>query len=233
MDYGATQTSSFPWTWFFISALVAVAIGVVLYYTVPRGDTRPVVSGFYGGPVRGTATLPCGRASSEAEELMAFFEGRTLKGTEEGNENMRDLRDLLSKLCCLKADLMAPQQLIAAVKELGFATHMDIQPVADLTARCFSKTIPIRDLDIQFAKWKDFGLDMIRRLCTATETTEQETQNAERLFLAAWNDVYDVSRTSCIASIPEGQGAFKGSPRDPKPSVDEGDDELRPYDGYY
>jgi hypothetical protein len=233
MDYGASETSGFPWVWFIVSAVLALGIAVALYFVVPRGSTRPVVSGFYGGPVRGTTTLPCGRSSSEAEQLMAFFEGRSMQGTEESNENLRDLRDLLSKMCCLKSDLMAPQQLIANVKELGFATHMDIQPVADLTARCFSKTIPIRDLDIQFAKWKEFGLDMISRLCTAAEITEQEKQNAENLFMASWKDVYEVSKTSCIGTIAPMEGAFKASPRDPKPSVDEGDQDLRPYDGYY
>jgi hypothetical protein len=232
MDYAQSAASSgFPWAWFGIAVALAAIVGITLYFTVARGNTRPVVSGFYGGAVRGTTTLPCGRSVSEAEELMAFFDSRTIKGTEEANENLRDLRDLLSKLCCLKSDLMAPQQTIAAVRELGFATHMDIQPVADLTARCFSKTIPVRDLDIQFDKWKEFGLDMIRRLCTATETTEEETMIAERLFMQAWTDVYNVSKTSCIATL--GEGAFKGSPRDPKPSVDEGDQDLRPYDGYY
>ena len=146
-------------------------------------------------------------------------------------DNLHDLRNLLSKMCCLKQDLMAPQQTITAVKELGFATHMDIQPVADLTARCFSKTIPERDLSIQFIKWRDFGIDMIRRLCTAANLSESEVKHAEGLFKKCWSDVQDVAMTTCISTV--GEGAFKQSPHEASPHIPEDIQDLRPYDGLY
>lgn len=216
-----------------VIALVAIVI-LVASFIINRADTRPIVSGFYGGPVQGTSLLPCGRASSEAEELLAFFYSKTGGiNKDEKDENLRDLKDLLSKLCCMKEDLMAPQPLIAAVKELGFSTHMDIQPVADLTARCFSKSVPERDLSIQFEKWRNYGIDLIKRLCTTSNLNEEEVVKAESLFLSTWNDVYNVAQSVCINHNTIGKGAYKDSPHDAAPRIPEEIMDLKPYEGYY
>jgi hypothetical protein len=233
-NYGQSPTGGFfseNWGTILIGILIAIAVGVTAYFILGRADTRPVVQGFYGGAINGTTNLPCGRNSSEAQALLAMFQNRPLGATEEGKMDLRDLRNLLSRLTCMKEDLMAPQHLIAATKELGFATHMDIQPVADLIGRCFSKTVPERDLTIQFDKWNAFGKDMIRRLCTAGNYTEAEVVHAEKLLGAVIRDVQDVANTTCITPVDD--RTYGSSPRDPKPSADEGDDELRPYDGYY
>jgi hypothetical protein len=229
MEYGSSSEGVPMWKWALGAAIVAVLIGLTVYFVVGRAETRPVKEGFMGA-VTGTSNLPCGRNSSEAEELFAIFNGKPIT-TENGGLDRRDLRDLLSRLTCLKSDLMAPQQTITATKELGFATHMDIQPVADLTARCFSKTIPERDLSIQFEKWRDYGMTLIARLCTDINAREADVQKAEELFKTVWNDVKDVSYTTCLSSV--GEGAFKQSPHEAAPHETEETTDLRPYDGYY
>ncbi len=236
MNYGSTSYNASPssgglsWGYIIAGVVIAALIGVIIYFVIDRAETRPIRQGFVG-TVNGTSALPCGRMSSEAEALFDNFYKRCLSVGTEGSTDLRDLRDLLSKMCCMKQDLMSPQNTITAVKELGFATHMDIQPVADLVGRCFSKTIPERDLSIQFIKWRDFGTDLIRRLCTATNMTDAEHTEAEKLFISAWKDAYDVASVQCINGPPE--GPYKSSPHEPAASVDEGDESLRPYDGYY
>lgn len=222
-------TAGFSYFWVFAGLIVTALIIVVVYMVVGRADTRPIKQGFYGGPINGTSNLACGRMSSEAEQLVSLFSSKQLNVGEEGQMDLRDLKAVLSKMLCMKQDLMAPQQTITAAKELGFATHMDIQPVADLTARCFSKTIPERDLSIQFAKWRDFGLDMIRRLCTAAEMNEQESQQAENLFLTTWKDAMNVSLNMCLKTATD----EKISPHDAAPRTPEEVMNLREYDGYY
>ncbi len=226
-----TSGSGFSYLWLFVGLSVAALICFVLYMVLGRAETRPVKQGFYGGPINGTSGLPCGRMSSEAEQLLALFESKQLNVGEEGKADLHDLRNLLSKMCCLKQDLMAPQHLIAATKEMGFQTHMDIQPVADLTARCFSKTIPERDLSVQFIKWRDYGVDLLRRLCTAASLSEAEVLHAEKLLFATWKDVQDVAMTTCLSSV--GEGAFKQSPHEAAPNTPEEIQDLRPYDGLY
>lgn len=227
---GGDDIASSMWLFAGIGAVISILIGVVIYFTLRRAETRPVKEGF-GGAVVGTSAIPCGRMSSEASALYAMFADRNLDVGEEGKADLKDLKNLLSKLCCFKQDLMAPQHLIAAVKELGFSTHQDIQPVGDLTARCFTKTVPERDLSIQFQKWRDSGLDLIRRLCTAGNFSEGEVQQAEQLFLKAWRDVQDVALTMCMSTA--GQGMNKVGRHDVAPHTPEDLEELRPYDGYY
>ncbi len=229
-SYSGTDTGGSIWTFVLAGAIIALIIAVTMYFTLQRAETRPVKEGF-GGAVVGTSAIPCGRMSSEASAVYAMFADRSLDIGEEGKADLQDLKNLLSKLCCFKQDLMAPQHLIAAVKELGFSTHQDIQPVGDLTARCFTKTVPERDLSIQFQKWRDSGLDLIRRLCTAGNYSEAEVQQAEKLFLTAWRDVQDVALTMCMSTA--GQGMDKVGRHDAAPHTPEELEELRPYDGYY
>jgi len=221
--------------WTIVGVVVAILIVIVSFYIMGRANTRPIRQGFkeqfYGGAVSGTSDLPCGRVSSEAEQLYALFSSKQFVAGEEGPTDLHDLRNLLSKLTCFKRDLMSPAQTITAVKELGFATHMDIQPVADLTGRCFSKILPERDLTIQISKWNDFGMDMIRRLCTAQNLSEGERQSAERLLTVLINDVQGVALNVCIPPPPKDPSA--GGRLDPAANTPTELVSLRPYDGLY
>ena len=235
LGYGANaavgNSEGSVWTYVLIGAVVCLLVAAVMYFTLGRAETRPVKDGFFGGPISGTSAIPCGRMSSEASALYAMFADRNLDVGEEGKADLQDLKNLLSKLCCFKQDLMAPQHLIAAVKELGFSTHQDIQPLGDLTGRCFSKTVPDRDLSIQFQKWRDSGIDLIRRLCTAGDFSEEQVQQAEQLFLRAWSDVQDVATTQCLSTA--GKDMHKVGRHDAAPHTPEELDDLRSYDGYY
>jgi len=225
----AEQAAPSMTKWVMIGAIVAVIFGLGIYMTMGRAETRPVKQGFYGGAIRGSSQLSCGRTSSEAESLYAIFDSKNLKGTEEGKADMMDLKDLLSKLCCFKQDLMAPQQAIRVSKELSFATHQDIQPLGDLTGRCFSKTIPERDLSLQFIKWRENGLTLIHRLCTEGNLSESEVVKAEKYFKTLLEDVQDVAYTQCLTVLPkEKKGRF-----DPDPMITADVDSLRQYDGLY
>ena len=225
------DTQSFPWAWVIVGVIVAAIVGLIVHFVILKAGTRPIMQGFYGGAISGSSTFPCSRMSSEAEELLSMFTGRSLAIGEEGTVDIISLRELLSKMCCMKQDLMSPMQTLTAAKELGFATHTDIQPIADLTTRCFAKTIPERDLSIQFAKWRDFADAMIHRLCTASNMNEREVQKAEALFKTVWADIYDVAKTQCLVGPPDGM--YQRNPHDPEAKTPEDLVNLREYDGYY
>ena len=225
------DTHSFPWAWVIVGVIVAAIVGLIVHFVILKAGTRPIMQGFYGGAISGSSTFPCSRMSSEAEELLSMFTGRSLAIGEEGTVDIISLRELLSKMCCMKQDLMSPMQTLTAAKELGFATHTDIQPIADLTTRCFAKTIPERDLSIQFAKWRDFADAMIHRLCTASNMNEREVQKAEALFKTVWADIYDVAKTQCLVGPPDGM--YQRNPHDPEAKTPEDLVNLREYDGYY
>lgn len=211
------------------SVFLVVVIVLIVNIVLERSQTLPIVQPFYGGAITGSSNLSCGRMSSEAENLYAMFLTKSVKGFEGASDDMRELKMLLSKLCCFKQDLMAPQQTITAVKELGFVTQQDIQPIGDLTGRCFSKTIPERDLSLQIIKWRNAGKVLIHRLCTEANLSEGEATSAEKIFASLISDIDDVSRTQCLGGLPKDvKGRF-----DPDPMTTKDVDDLGKYDGLY
>ena len=227
----STAKEGFPWMWFLVGILICILVSWIVYQILKRVNTRPVSESFLSMPVKGSTGIPCGQMSSEAEELYGMFltvDPNVMKGTD---LDLSNLKDLLGKFCCLKRDLMSPVQSVSSSRELQFATHMDIQPVADLTASCFAKTIPERDLSIQFDKWKDFGTTVLNRLSVAASFSESKTQHAESLFKTVWQDTYNVAQETCIGTIPK--GVFTTGPHDPAPMSPESISDLGPYTGRY
>jgi len=222
-----TESKTFPWMLVLIGiAATLLVIGATLLIIQNR-QTRPLVQGFKA--TNGVSAVPCGQDSAEAEALYALFNGRDLSKTEDGKKDLNDLRNLLAKFSCMKRDLLSPSGLISAENELRFCTYSDIQPSAETTARCLSKQIPERDLDIQFEKWKLYGIDLIRRLCTSANLTEQEVQIADNHFINLFNDVYQISVVKCLTgkSIEEDP-----SRHDPAKYMAPELKNLQPYEGY-
>ena len=207
----------------FLSLLVIGASLLIIHYR----KSRPLIQGF--NAVNGVGAVPCGQDSVEAESLYALFSGRDLSSTEDGKKDLNNLRNLLARFACMKRDLLSPSGLISAEKELQFCTYSDIQPSAETTARCLSKQIPERDLDIQFEKWKLYGLDLIRRLCTSAHLTEQEVQVADKQFIALFNDVYQISVIKCLTGKSIEQDPSR---HDPAKYMAPELKNLQPYEGY-
>ena len=129
----------------------------------------------------------------------------------------------------MKHDLMSVSQVVQASMNLPYSNTHDRENPADTVARCFTKGIPARDLDITFATWKDRGLVLINRLCTSYKLSQSETEKAAEYFMRCWSDCFDVAKTVCLKDnkVPS------GSPRDPKGVMPEAVKDLGPYDGYY
>lgn len=161
--------------------------------------------GFFGGVVRGSGHPDCLRTLDSAARVLAAFEGKT-SSFEEGADDFSELQIILSKLACLKKDLMSPSGIVEATRYQPYATAHDIEPVAEITATCLNHTIPSRDLDIAFGKWRDRGNQLIRRLCTSAGLKEAEVRSVEANFKSAWEDVYQVAKGRCIQTVDEGKG---------------------------
>jgi hypothetical protein len=232
----APETSS---TVFYIGVtlFVVLAVWLATWVVVSRMNTVPLnVSGFTGnankegfqGPTRGVSSFPCGQESAEASALVDIFEGRA-STTESGEPDLTELKAILSKMCCMKHDLMGVSQTVQASLYLPYNNAHDRENPADTVGRCFTKGIPPRDLDITFATWKDRALLLINRLCTSYSLSVGETDDAKKYFMRAWNDCYDVAQTVCLVEnkVPT------SSPRDPKGFLPEAVQELGEYKGYY
>ncbi len=187
---------------------IAVIISVMWYFwgnkTMPKTSGFSDASGhegFFGGVAVGSGDPDCLRSSSEAAQLYSTFRSRT-STTSEGPEDLSELRLLLSKMACFKKDLLGTAQQIEATRYQAYATSMDIEPIAETTARCFAKTIPKRDLDIILEKWSTRAQTLVVRLCTSMNLSEAEHRQAESLLNALVKDISDVARSVCLAGTP-------------------------------
>jgi hypothetical protein len=223
----------------FVLSLIVVGLGWYLLYG--RSATMPTISpfedkkeekkeGFYGGVAVGAGVPDCLRTSVEGARLHALFASKG-SAYEEGPADFKELTLLLSQLSCFKKDLMGVAKQVEATRYQPFATQLDMEPIAETTARCFAKTIPPRDLELSFEKWSKRGIFLITRLCTAASLTESEVQEAESLFRKFIADVKDVAQDACLTGTPTIQAQPQLNPRDAR-AFDPGSS-GREYFGYY
>jgi hypothetical protein len=228
--------------YFFIALLVVgVAIGVgVLFWQ--RGHTMPVIQGFenkeeeeeevmsegFAGVAVGAGMPECLRSSSDAARLYSMVSDPKL---EEGTADFKEFALLLSQLCCFKKDLLGVAGVVEATRYQEFNTQLNLEPIAETTARCFAKTIPSRDLELAFDKWQKRGHFLLTRLCTAAGLSEAQFISAEGLFKNLLTDVKTVATSKCLSGEPTINA--EPAPREVKNYQPPTLNNLGPYMGYY
>ena len=205
-------------------------------FTDPMNDKNQIAhskgkkEGF-AGPSLGAGEPNCMHVSSDAAALYDMLSKRT-STTEEGPDDLRELKQILSKISCFKKDLLGVAGVVEATRYQKFATAHDLEPVAETTARCFAKTIPQRDLSLSLDKWGSRGTFLLKRLCTSENLSDSEENEALRYFGDAMADITEIALGKCCNSDV---GIIAGQPQ---PRMVAGfepveNDILRPYDGYY
>jgi hypothetical protein len=180
--------------------LFAVVVGFVVYFVYNKPKYNASKEGFFGGVARGSGHPDCLRTLPEGSEILDVLLSRVQANSQisEGSADYREFQLILSKLGCLKKDLMSPSGIVEATRYQAFETAHDRINVAEVCAMCISKTIPSRDLDIIFATWRDRGRVLLRKLCTEAQLNEEQVVRLEGLFNKAWNDVYEISKAKCL-----------------------------------
>jgi hypothetical protein len=158
--------------------------------------------------------------------------GAGRSSTEEGADDLRELRLILSKISCMKRDLMGNAKVVQATFYQPFSTAHDIEPVAETTARCFAKTIPQRDLSLSFDKWGQRGTFLIKRICTSYSLSDDEEEKALDLFGRAMADLADIAAGECCNSADAVIGGVPQK-RMVEGAIPTALNALRAYDGYY
>jgi hypothetical protein len=230
-EAGSTITTSSTTFFVVVAVLIGIIAGLIAHVVLSKRNTTPSGSqeGFQG-PAKGVSHIPCGQESSEAIALLEIFANKT-SSTGEGLPDLSELKEILSKLCCLKHDLMAPTQVVQSMLYLPYNNTHDRENPADTVARCFTKSIPPRDLDITFGTWKKRALTLINRLCTSYKLSGRESENLVNHFNNLWIDVFAIAKNACVPSSQDGSSFV--SPRDVKGFTPETVEELGPYTGYY
>jgi len=217
-----------------VALFCSLVIGFMLYLVFSRVSTVPFKtpghwSEGFQGPSQGVSDIPCGQESAEAVALSEMFVGRS-STTEEGKPDLKELKLILSKLTCIKHDLVGTAQVVQSTLYLPYSNTHDRENPADTVARCFTKSIPPRDLDISFGTWKQRGEELINRLCTSYKFSKNNSEYARGLFRSVWTDTFSVAKNACS---PPAKAAESESPRNVTGFTPETVKELGPYSGYY
>ena len=176
-----------------------VMIAVVVFFLIRFMNSIPrynrIDEGF-AGVARGAGHPDCLRTLPEASQILDILHG--VNNILDASADYKELELILSKMACLKKDLMSPGTQVDSTRYQAYETAHDRVAVAELCGLCLSQNIPQRDLDISFATWRDRGNDLVRRLCTAANLNDRELKTVEILFKKAFDDVYSVATSRCL-----------------------------------
>jgi hypothetical protein len=231
-------------------ALVLIVTGLIFwavwtwYYGGATVQAPSYKSGFIGGRTKqghaikegfgavnyGAGSPTCLRDSEEATALVSLFDDRKFF-CPEAPDTLRELTVLCGKLACFKKDLMSAAHRVNATLKQEFMPTHDIEPISELTGRCFNTTVSPRDLELAFDKWTRRGEALVKKLSVSAKLECGEIDEAERLFKALMRDVIDVARGACLPGeqlINKKPGVRDAHPLEPPALVNYGE-----FSGYY
>ena len=190
-----------------VIVLFAIFAGLIIRFFL----TVPAMEGF-AGAARGAGHPDCLRTLPGSAALLDTIASKLDSTMTEGRPDYNELELILSKMACLKKDLMSPSGVVDSTRYQAFETAHDRMAVAELCGMCMSKNVSPRDLDLVFMTWRDRGTLLLRRLCTAAHLSEAESADSEKAFLALFLDVYDVSKSQCLKTdmMPPSGGEVSG-----------------------
>ena len=179
-----------PYDWIITILFVAIIVGLIVRTTVFTPSFYEMNEGFYGGVAR--SVPDCLRTLPEASELLDMLSGSN------GSDDYREFTLILSKLACLKKDLLSPSGIVDATRSQAFETAHDRVAVSELCGMCLNQSVGARDLDISFSTWRDRANVLMRKLSIQSHLAEKDVVKAEKLFSALYDDVYHLSTSKCL-----------------------------------
>lgn len=169
------------YTYVLVAFLILLA-GLLMHY-------KPV-EGFAVRSVDAVKMPECVSRSTAAQSLLA----RLGKDGKDGEE----LRQLVTKVCCMEADIVAPSAGVYRTMHAQFRTSEDMEPPATIVGRCLRNAVNKRDIELIVEKYVTRGEELIRGLCVGSDQTEA---------LAEWEEVvgrlHKAMTSVCLKEQPQ------------------------------
>jgi hypothetical protein len=138
-----------------LAAFVVVALFLVHYK--PAGAVG--IEGFATVAVDINNVPACVERSTDAQKLLARF-----SSIPESDAAASELRLLVSKLCCMEADIATPAAGTYRTMSLQYRTSHDTEPPSSIVGRCLRQAVNRRDIDIIIEKMEVRGHALIKQL---------------------------------------------------------------------
>jgi hypothetical protein len=132
---------------------LVILAGLLIHYkpTAMEGFAVAAVD-----PVRVPA---CVERSAAAQKLLA-----RIAEIPQSDANAAELRLLVSKLCCLEADIATPAAGSYRTLPLQFRTSHDMEPPSTFVGRCLRNAVRDRDVELVMEKYETRGKELIRAI---------------------------------------------------------------------
>jgi hypothetical protein len=150
--------------WILLGFLIVLALLLVHYK--PAGGAG-VVEKFATAAVDPTRMVACAERSYAAQSLLARFSDHT-------GDDAEELRLLISKLCCIEADVSAPVPGLLRTHSLQFRTSQDTEAPASIVSRCVRNALQQRDIEIIVEKYEVRGHELINGLLASCDEAHGE-----------------------------------------------------------
>lgn len=151
-----------------IAALLIIAFLLIQYqpvggiegFTDAAARKRGSVERFTTVAVDPRLSPACTERSAAAQKLLARF-----AAVPEADPDASELRLLISKLCCMEADIATPAAGLIRTISLQFRTSSDMDVASSIVGRCRAGAIQQRDIDLILDKFNKRGHELVKRLC--------------------------------------------------------------------
>jgi len=149
---------------------VLVVLALLLVHFRPGSPS--MTEGFSTAAAVNQNVMPaCVTRSTDAQSLLARISSYPL-----GQEGAAELRQLVSKLCCMEADIASPSAGVYRTMNFQFRTSEDTEPASTIVGRCLRNATNKRDIEIIVEKFKARGHVLIRQLCKGGDIAEGEKE---------------------------------------------------------
>ena len=148
---------------FAVATVVALCIVALLlvHYKVPAApEPYSVEEGFAVAAVDADRMPACVNRSAAAQKLLEKIPTETLAGNDDADE----FRLLISKLCCIEADITTPVPGNYRTLPLQFRTSHDLEPPSTFVSSCLRNAIRQRDIDLTIEKYSARGNVLLKTL---------------------------------------------------------------------
>lgn len=109
----------------------------------------------------------CVERSTDAQAVLA-------RVANENSDDAAEFRLLVSKMCCMEADITGSSPGIYRTLPLQFRTSQDMEPASSLVARCLANAIPQRDIELICEKFTARGHELLKNLLSSCPDAQRE-----------------------------------------------------------
>lgn len=125
------------------------------------------IEGFAVAAVDPRLMPACVERSTDAQSVLHRI-------ADQNSDAAAEFRLLVSKMCCMEADITGASPGVYRTTPLQFRTSHDMEPASSLVARCLANAMPVRDVELVMEKFKKRGDELLGSLTSGCPDAQRE-----------------------------------------------------------